>query len=242
MTNSCDGTGVWEGFYTLRNHSEGLDGTVSAMTATTSSINTAYMAMASQLDLCKIAKQANDLGVERADAAPMFIDPPMVIGSNEVSPLSMTGAFSALGNSGRFCKPTPIDSITKSDGTIIAYSTVSCKDVIDPEVNKAALKALRNTMNWGTAGRGKPYDETDMFGKTGTTDNAVDTWLIGGSSRVTTGVWVGNTVGKVSLWNLYANGAGAESYRFSLFKDVMTKANEKYIGIPFMEPSEDFLY
>lgn len=243
MTNTCDGMGKWMGDYTVKNHTTGYEGNITAMTATTVSINTAYMSMAAQLDLCNIGKMANVLGVGRADGDGLYIDPPMVIGSNEVSPLAMTGAYASIGNGGKHCPTTPLDSVTDATGkSYYASYKVSCIQAIDPEINKAVLKALRNTASYGTATAGKPYDGSDVFAKTGTTDDTMDTWIIGGTTEVTTGIWVGNTINKVTLYRLYANGASAPQYRFGLFKDIMTYANTVYLPHKFQEPDPSFLY
>jgi membrane peptidoglycan carboxypeptidase len=181
--------------------------------------------------------------VERADGDGLVVAPSLVLGSNEISPLAMTGAYAAVGNNGVFCPTSPIESVMDSTGKFLYKLDpyTQCKEVIPSEVNKAVLKALRNTMLYGTASAGRPYDGSDMFAKTGTTDDTMDSWLIGGSSKVTTGIWVGNTLNKVTLYRLYANGTSAPYYRFGLFRDIMTQANLLYPPEAFLEPSEDFL-
>jgi membrane peptidoglycan carboxypeptidase len=242
MPANCLPKGYWEGDFNIKNDVKGYDGIIPAMAATAASINTAYLAMANQLDLCDIVKEAANLGVTRADGNPMFIDPTTVIGTNEVSPLAMTGAYSAVGNGGVFCNPTGIDKVLSFTGEVISSNNISCKKVIDPEVDKAVLKALRVTVKFGTVSRGDPKDGTDLFGKTGTTDNAVDTWVIGGSSKVTTGIWVGSTINKVTLWALSANGSSAANYRFQLFNEIVGSADKLYPAPAFSEPNNSFLY
>jgi membrane peptidoglycan carboxypeptidase len=69
--------------------------------ATGSSINTAFVAMAQQLDLCDIRDVATSLGVHPAEGGELAAYPSSVIGAaNTVAPLTMASAFAAIGNNG----------------------------------------------------------------------------------------------------------------------------------------------
>ncbi len=68
FTNSCDGNYTRPGF-----NPKNDDGKVAnnAVNATKWSVNSSFMAMAQQLDLCEIKKTAEAFGMHRADHAPL---------------------------------------------------------------------------------------------------------------------------------------------------------------------------
>lgn len=84
FTDSCGGP--WTGKYTPTNDTPGEDGYRSVLSATAQSINTAYIAMAKQLDLCDIMRDAEAFGVHSADGTPLDTNPSSVLGTNEIAP------------------------------------------------------------------------------------------------------------------------------------------------------------
>jgi len=86
---------------------------------------------------------------------------------------------------------------------------------------------VRNgTMSHAGSNYGIPH-----FGKSGTTDDNVDRWNIGGSSTVATAVWTGNVVGKVSLAN-----TGLGRPERNIFNAAMNAADVRYGGEAFPTP------
>ncbi|MFX5813197.1 penicillin-binding transpeptidase domain-containing protein, partial [Acinetobacter baumannii] len=67
--------------------------------------------MAAQLDLCDIAKVAKKMGVgTTGDGKEITMqNANEVIGSDNVSPLAMAGAFATVANGGSHCQPKLID-------------------------------------------------------------------------------------------------------------------------------------
>ncbi len=106
FTSSCGGIGSEP--YKPSNSEGSNRGNISVLQATYGSVNTAYVDMASQLDLCKIRDTAAALGVHRADAGELQYTPATVLGTNEVAPLTMAAAYAAFANKGIWCKPIAI--------------------------------------------------------------------------------------------------------------------------------------
>ena len=82
------------------------------LAATVASVNSAFVAMASQLDLCDISKTATDMGAYNADKRDLSSFPSDVVGSggNTVAPLQMATAFASVANQGTMCPPIAIDN------------------------------------------------------------------------------------------------------------------------------------
>ena len=102
--DSCLGP-HYAGNWNPRNDANESGGNYSALESTIGSINTGFIGMAKQLDLCGIRQTAEAFGVHRADGDPLVQGPSSVIGTNEVAPLSMAVAFAGIANNGLTCSP-----------------------------------------------------------------------------------------------------------------------------------------
>jgi membrane peptidoglycan carboxypeptidase len=68
-----------------------------------------------------------------------------------------------------------------------------------------------------------------VFGKTGTTNNSLQSWVVGGNSKVATAVWVGNISGSVPLRATYIPGVGnASLIRHQIFKPIEQAIDSSY--------------
>jgi hypothetical protein len=104
----------------------------------------------------------------------------------------------------------------------------TCTQATTPEVAAATLHAMRGVIKGGTAGLSNTGDGADIAGKTGTTDNSVQTWMTGFSSKVSTSVWVGNVTGDVHLGRVSTGGKSAYYARHDIWRTVMKLANKIY--------------
>ena len=191
--------------YRPQNSEGGGGGTMSVLEATFNSVNTAYLEMARQLDLCAIRDTAAKMGVHRADGEELRFTPASVIGSNEVAPLTMAAAFATFAESGTYCKPIAILKVTDATGAELPVPQAECAPVLDPEIANAVTYAMTQVVERGTASR-LTFDRP-AAGKTGTTNNSVETWFVGFTPQLATAVWVGTPDGdEVSLNDLTING------------------------------------
>ncbi len=229
LDTCADGGGPWGGIWQFRNSGNLQVPNVSVFEATTRSINSAYASMASVLDQCEIRRNAEALGVHRADFTPLQTNPAAVLGTNEIAPLTMAIAFAGIANAGEVCDAIIVDRFTTSDGQDLPGQSTTCRQALTPDVAAAAAAPMRGVLTGGTGTRSNPGGDVPVIGKTGTTDNQVHTWMVGSSTRVATAVWVGNIVGDTSLRNI-SNGT---VLRHDIFRPVMQLANEKYGGEAF---------
>lgn len=209
------------------------------MQFTRQSLNTGFMAMASELDLCEIGKVATKMGVTLGNGAEIsMIGPNQVIGSDAVSPLAMAGAYATVANKGIYCEPQAIDRVTDSDGNEIAKPERKCSQVLDPAVAATAAYALEGVMRGGTGNQANPYDGTPLIGKTGTHEET-QTWMIESSTAVATAAWVGNAEGEIPLRHQWYNGRTLNNVRYALAYDIQRLANQLYPGSSFPGPDSN---
>lgn len=211
-----------------------------AVDATKWSVNSSFVAMAQQLDLCKLKQTAQAFGVHRADGDELGMNPSDVLGTQEVAPVTMAAAFAGIANSGLTCTPIAIDRIVRADGSEVAPPASTCSQSVTPEVAHAMEYAMQQTFSGdGTATASNTGSGIAHIGKTGTTDNAFDTWMVGSSTKAATAVWVGNVTGgnnRTNLRNVSFESGAAATARHRMWKKIMQLADEKYGGDDFTEP------
>lgn len=229
FTDTCeDGGGPWGGTWPVSNFGPSAPA-LSVWDATVQSVNTAFASMAEQLDLCEIRRTAEAMGVHRADGTPLQTNPAGILGTNEIAPLTMAAAYAAIGSGGIYCEPIIVDRFVDRDGNELKGQEQECRRALSAEVAAAATGPMRDVFGLGTARTSFVGDGIPLIGKTGTTDAAVDTWMAGGSTEVTTAVWVGNVVGKYNITFL----PSGTLMRHNVFRVAMAEANRQYGGGQF---------
>ncbi|GAB3558595.1 transglycosylase domain-containing protein [Spelaeicoccus albus] len=202
--------------YTLKNanDSEGLDGPMSVLEGTKHSVNTAFAAMASTLDMCKIRDTAMSLGVHDGSGKPLnkvyvnnvksqrVLLPSSILGTMSISPLTMASSYATFADRGVYCQPKAITSITDGNGTKLKLPHKSCHRSLKKGIADGVAYALTQTFEGGTTDDLKiPYP---AGAKTGTTNFEVGVgWLVGFTKGLSTAVWTGDPTG-----NNYELGAG----------------------------------
>ncbi|MGN6426578.1 MAG: transglycosylase domain-containing protein [Leifsonia sp.] len=223
------------------NDGPGEEGTRSAIEATAASINTAFVSMASQLDLCKIRDTAKAFDVHTADGKELDANPASVLGTNTISPLTMATAFAGIANGGVTCTPIAIDKIVGPDGKEVKPPASKCSQSVDPGVAAGMAYAMKRVVTGGTAA-GMNTTGKDMLAKTGTTDDNKQLWLVAATTKVAGAYWVGNVVGDQDLRRTYpTHGKTPAQARTAVMEQMMSAAVGKYGGDDFPSPDSTLL-
>jgi membrane peptidoglycan carboxypeptidase len=208
----------------------------SPMRFTRESLNSGYFAMAAKLDLCDINGVADRMGVSLATGEKTTEEnvPFDVLGSKNISPLAMAGAYATVANKGVYCAPRAIDKVVDQNGEELPVPEASCSQVISPEVAATAAYALQGVMASGGTGSGaNPWDGTPLIGKTGS-HNVATTMMIESSTKATSAVFIGRTDGKdtrdTSIWGYAYNGTLIENMRYVVARDMQQAANQALGG------------
>lgn len=194
------------GAYTYNNADEGRtsNATMSVWDGTAQSVNGVFISMEKQLDQCKIRDMAEDLGVHLAAPRPNECGdgmvrrlptciPSLTLGVESISPMTMAGAYATFASGGKFCKPTAVLEILDRNKKPYKIPGANCKQTIDKEVANGVNLGLSRVFKDGTASAvgGLPGNRP-ASGKTGTTNDSVDTWFVGYTRQLATAVWVGD--------------------------------------------------
>ncbi|RHA43096.1 penicillin-binding protein [Cellulomonas rhizosphaerae] len=185
-------TNLAGGEYKFGNAEGGSRSYMSVLDATKNSVNSGYIAMATQLNLCNIIDGATALGVHQSGAAggPFKVLPANVIGSDSVAPLTMAAAFATFASGGIYCEPIAISSVTDADGKKLKVPDADCHREIEKKYANALNFALSHVWD-GTAKSVRPAPTYTSAGKTGTTSRNENTWFVGYTPLRASAVWVG---------------------------------------------------
>ena len=105
----------------------------------------------------------------------------------------MVGAFGTFANKGVYTEPIMISRIEDKNGNVIARFTPKVEEVMTEEHAYLMLDLLQGVVNRGTGIRIRStYQlQSEMGGKTGTTQNHSNGWFMGVTPNLVGGVWSG---------------------------------------------------
>ncbi|WP_167136956.1 transglycosylase domain-containing protein [Diaminobutyricimonas sp. TR449] len=238
------GTPVGSNGYRPKN-SGSSPASVSVLQATASSVNLAFLNMATEMDLCDIEATAAAMGMHEAkgpkNGEGMMENPSSVIGGSEdFAPLTIAGAFATIAARGEYCSPIVIDRVVKSNGEEITPPVTQCSQALDPEVADAMVYALKGVLSGGT-GSASRVSGAPMFGKTGSTDDYKQTWMGAATSTVASAVWIGNVVGSQRLNRTNVSGTTASNLRHRVTSEMFRVWNDWRGGEDWPAPKSNYL-
>jgi penicillin-binding protein 1A len=170
------------------NYTHEYFGQVTLRQAFAMSLNTVAVRLAYEFGPKAVAATAARLGIQ----SPLQATPSIALGTSEVTPLELVGAYASFANGGLGVEPHVIMSIKSAAGQVLYRQPVESHGrVIDPTAHAMMVDMMRETLRSGTA-RKSEIPNWDAAGKTGTTQDYRDAWFVGYTASLVTGVWVGN--------------------------------------------------
>lgn len=142
------------------------------------------------------------------------IDPtlPLALGTVDVPVKEMVSAYTAFANKGLKVDPVFVTRIEDNQGNVIYSANPHRTEVTGENAYYKILSILMNVVDGGTAAslRGRYGITAQMGGKTGTTNSNSDSWFMGFTPDLVTGVWVGGEERYIHF-NTMALGQGARA-------------------------------
>jgi membrane peptidoglycan carboxypeptidase len=118
--------------------------------------------------------------------------------------MDMTTAYATIANGGRKVTPTAIKKVVQNENEpeeeILYRGEPGSKgeQVIEPEVARRAQEIMIGDVTRGIGYKAN-LGERPAAGKSGTSENFFDSWFIGFTPQLTTGVWMGYAEGGETL-------------------------------------------
>jgi penicillin-binding protein 1A len=203
--------------------------------------------LANDMGMNLVAEYADKFGIYD-HMQPMLA---MSLGSGETTVLRMVSAYSVLANGGKQIKPTLIDRIQDRYGkTIFKHEERVCQQcnaaewtgqdepevvdareqVLDPMTAYQITSMMQGVILRGTA-YGKIKLDSDVAGKTGTTNDEKDTWFVGYTPSLVAGLYLGYDDPKP-----LGRGATGGSLAAPLFNEFMQAATKGQKPEKFIMP------
>ena len=120
----------------------------------------------------------------------------MALGAGSVTPMQMATAYSVFANGGYRINPWLVTKITDQKGKTLVESQPPLPNeavrAIDSRNAFIMNRLLQEVARSGTAAKAQAMlKRVDLHGKTGTTNDSIDTWFAGYQPTLTAIVWMG---------------------------------------------------
>ena len=175
--------------WTPSNYDGKFNGEVTMLYALIKSLNTVPVRCIAHIGVSPVIEFARKAGITS-----QYLEPNLSIalGSASVTPLEMAFAFTVFANEGKRAeKPVFIREIKSWTGEVLEKNSSYSIQAIRPETSWTILSMLLDAVRSGTGSRAA-IPQTQVFGKTGTTNDFIDAWFVGGVPGLVTSVYAGN--------------------------------------------------
>jgi penicillin-binding protein 1A len=170
------------------NYSREYFGDVTLTQALSLSLNTVAVKLGQEVGPSAVVAVAHRLGV----ASKLDANPSLALGSSEVTPLELTGAYAPFANGGVAVQPYVIQRVRTSSGKPLYQRKGSTLGrVVSPAALGMMNAMMQETLLTGTA-RKAELPGWQAAGKTGTSQDFRDAWFVGYTNAMIAGVWLGN--------------------------------------------------
>ncbi len=221
---------ITRGRYRPKNFGHQYYGEVTIAEALTLSLNTIAYQLIKDVTPEAVIDTSRRLGI----TSELNADLSLALGTNEISPLELTGAYASIANGGVMVKPYGITKITNKDG-LVYYERTN-----NPRGKRAVnghligmLQAMMQSVIQNGTGRGAGFGNPNAAGKTGTSQDSRDAWFVGFTDRLVTGVWLGNDD------NASMQRVTGGSYPAQIWRDIMAASNPRYAPYQYETPFFD---
>ncbi|CAK7046125.1 penicillin-binding protein 1A [Saezia sanguinis] len=189
MVRNPGGRGVW----TPKNYGSSFAGRVPMWEALARSRNIPAILVLDAISPQYAQQWIGHFGFEPSKHPPYLT---MVLGAGSVTPLQMASAYSIFANGGYQVDPYLVTRVTDAKGNILLDYTppaLSEQRRVIPARNAFVMNTLLNgvvTRGSGAAAN-RALRRSDIYGKTGTTNDSRDAWFVGYTPTLAAAVWVG---------------------------------------------------
>ncbi|ANG91588.1 bifunctional glycosyl transferase/transpeptidase [Enterobacteriaceae bacterium 155047] len=172
-----------------QNDDKQFSGQVMLVDALTRSMNVPTVNLGMALGLPAITDTWQKLGVPKDQLHPV---PAMILGALNLTPIEVAQAFQTIASGGNRAQLSALRSVIAEDGSVLYQSYPQAERVVPAQAAYMTLWTMQQVVQRGTGRQlGAKYPGLHLAGKTGTTNNNVDTWFAGIDGREVVITWVG---------------------------------------------------
>ncbi len=223
---SVAGAGPRGTAWSPKNYDGKFLGPITLRKATEQSRNIPFVQLGLDIGAAKIRSASEAMGV----TTPLAAVPSLAIGAQEVTPLDLATAMATLAAGGQRSEPRFLEGVRDRDGRWLERAMPSSAAAIDPRVAAAVTDILEGVVDEGTArGIRRAGFKLPLAGKTGTSNDARDAWMVGYSRELAIAVWMGYDSDK-------ALGLPSTKAAVPLFATFLIEAQPYLSGDAFARP------
>ncbi|HFS8116176.1 TPA: bifunctional glycosyl transferase/transpeptidase [Enterobacter hormaechei] len=172
-----------------QNDDRQFSGQVMLVDALTRSMNVPTVNLGMALGLPAITDTWQKLGVPKEQLHPV---PAMILGALNLTPIEVAQAFQTIASGGNRAPLSALRSVIAEDGSVLYQSFPQAERAVPAQAAYMTLWTMQQVVQRGTGRQlGAKYPGLHLAGKTGTTNNNVDTWFAGIDGREVVITWVG---------------------------------------------------
>ena len=190
LTDADGGPPAWD----PKNSDDKFDGEISVREGLVRSKNLVSIRLLKQIGLRNAREWISRYGFDMAKQPENLT---LALGTGSVTPLQMAQAYAVLANGGYRITPVLIERIVGAGGQVLFEAPPATPLTEDSRVVPARNVFMINTLladvtKRGTAARAQAaLKRPDLYGKTGTTNDAVDAWFGGFGPGAVAVAWMG---------------------------------------------------
>lgn len=246
--SDCQGTNYSDPG-TVPNENESEAGPYSMPEAMKMSVNTYFVTLEADVGLCEVVKMTRKLGIKkRAGGTRLGVGASYTLGTSEMSPLTMAGAYAAFAARGMYCEPRAIESVKDADGKNLRVPQPECRRAMSERTADTINTMLKGVVDFGT-GQQAGLTDRESAGKTGTTDFRYAAWFVGYTPNMSAAVWMGDpkheqkminvTIGGRYYGKVFGADGPAPIWRESVSGALQGVPVESFISVPLPKPDRD---
>jgi len=168
------------------NYGRRFHGMVSLRDALAQSHNLATVRLLDKVGVKNVIEFSRSVGVTSALPADLSLG----LGSSSIGLMELTSVYGVFLNQGSRAEPFAIKSVRDSSGKTLEAAEPESREVITKETAYLITNMMEDVVQKGT-GQAAKVLERPIAGKTGTTNDYINAWFIGGTPNLVTGVYVG---------------------------------------------------
>jgi penicillin-binding protein 1A len=168
------------------NYGRKFHGMVSLRDALAHSHNLATVRLLDKVGVKSVIEFSRAVGV----SSPLPADLSLGLGSSSVGLMELTSVYGVFLNQGSRVEPFAIKVAKDSTGKTLEAAEPASHEVIAKETAYLITNMMEDVVQKGTGQAAKVLDRP-IAGKTGTTNDYINAWFIGGTPNLVTGVYVG---------------------------------------------------
>jgi 1A family penicillin-binding protein len=218
--------------YDAENFEGSAGAVVDLAQATHRSVNCAYVRLGLVAGLGEVAATAKRMGITTPHDPVLSLP----LGSKEVLPLDMAGAYATFAADGMHFPPYFVDEVLDAQGKVLFGGATPGERAISEATARQATDVMQGVVNAGTATAARFPDNRPAAGKTGTTSDYSDAWFVGYVPQLSTAVWMGSAEGDVPMRNVGGIRVTGGSYPAQIWQAFMGPALAGQPIVPFPPP------